>query len=107
MKQDSIRPVTPPPTDHKDHKTKDDKNIPKTPSQSRTCRPFWTNTERNYFFDALNEYGKDFEAIGNFINAKLKRKTLVDASFKTKDQVRQQYYQLYHKMCKYVKFSDG
>lgn len=99
MKQDSIRPSTPPP--------KDEKGVQKTPSQTRTTtKASWTNIERNYFFDALNEFGKEFDAIGNYINAKLKRKSSTDAAFKTKDQVRQHFYQTFHKICKYIRFSD-
>ncbi|XP_037938635.1 protein cramped [Teleopsis dalmanni] len=101
MKQDQSRPLTPPPNDIK----KDDKAIQKTPSQIRPTKSSWTNFERDYFFDALNEYSKDFEAIANFINSKLKRKSSTE-SCKTKDQVRQHYYQTYHKICKYIKFSE-
>ncbi|XP_055843179.1 protein cramped isoform X2 [Episyrphus balteatus] len=106
MKQDSIRPSTPPPNE-KELKAKEEKAIQKTPSQSRTTtKATWTNIERNYFFDALNEFGKEFDAIGNYINAKLKRKSSTDAAFKTKDQVRQHFYQTFHKICKYIRFSD-
>lgn len=106
MKQDSIRPTTPPPAD-KEIKIKEEKSVQKTPSQSRSStKATWTNIERNYFFDAINEFGKEFDAIGNYINAKLKRKSSTDAAFKTKDQVRQHYYQTFHKICKYIRFSD-
>ncbi|XP_067640348.1 protein cramped [Eurosta solidaginis] len=106
MKQDQTRPLTPPPTE-RDQLKRDEKTIQKTPSQLRSnTKPTWTNLERNHFFDALNEFGKDFEAIGNYINTKLKRRSAADGAFKTKDQVRQHYYQTYHKICKYIKFSD-
>ncbi|XP_055912577.1 protein cramped isoform X2 [Eupeodes corollae] len=106
MKQDSIRPSTPPPTE-KDLKAKDDKAIQKTPSQPKPpTKATWTNIERNYFFDALSEFGKEFDAIGNYINAKLKRKSATDAAFKTKDQVRQHFYQTFHKLSRYIRFSD-
>uniref|UniRef100_A0A1I8PF94 Myb-like domain-containing protein n=1 Tax=Stomoxys calcitrans TaxID=35570 RepID=A0A1I8PF94_STOCA len=106
MRQDQqTRPTTPPPPEsvRKDERS----TSQKTPSQVRANRPTWSNVERNHFFDALNEFGKDFEAIGNFINSKLKRRSpAVDVSFKSKDQVRQHYYQTYHKICKYVRFSE-
>ncbi|KAH8280683.1 hypothetical protein KR018_002589, partial [Drosophila ironensis] len=109
MKQDQTRPMTPPPSEREQTK-KEEKAAQKTPSQLRTGsggRTTWTNVERNCFFDALNEFGKDFEAVANCINAKLKRRNASsDHSFKTKDQVRQQYYQTYHKICKYVRFSE-
>ncbi|XP_036319013.1 protein cramped [Rhagoletis pomonella] len=105
MKQDQTRPLSPPPNE-RDHQKRDEKTIHKTPSQLRSNKPTWTNLERNHFFDALNEFGKDFEAVGNYINTKLKRRSSADGAFKTKDQVRQHYYQTYHKICKYIKFSD-
>lgn len=112
MRQDqqlSTRPGTPPPNDRDGGiKTNDRNAMQKTPSAVRSNRPTWSNLERNYFFDALNEFGKDFEAIGNFVNSKLKRRCPnTDVSFKSKDQVRQHYYQTYHKICKYVRFSEG
>ncbi|KAH8409173.1 hypothetical protein KR009_009810 [Drosophila setifemur] len=108
MKQDQTRPMTPPPNERELAK-KEEKAAQKTPSQvkSGNGKTTWTNVERNSFFDALNEFGKDFEAVGNCINAKLKRRNASsDYSFKTKDQVRQHYYQTYHKVCKYVRYSE-
>lgn len=108
MRQDQTRPVTPPPVERDANRKEERSATQKTPSQVRANRPTWSNIERNHFFDALNEFGKDFEAIGNFINTKLKRRSpTVDISFKTKDQVRQHYYQTYHKICKYMRFSEG
>ncbi|TMW43236.1 hypothetical protein DOY81_011683 [Sarcophaga bullata] len=110
MRQDQqTRPVTPPPNEREPSSARRDERstTQKTPSQVRANRPTWSNVERNHFFDALNEFGKDFEAIGNFINAKLKRRSpATDVTFKTKDQVRQHYYQTYHKICKYTRFSE-
>lgn len=108
MKLDLTRPMTPPPSERELSK-KEEKATQKTPSQMRAAnKTTWTNLERNYFFDALNEFGKDFEALANCINAKLKRRnTSSDYSFKSKDQVRQHYYQTYHKIGKYVRYSDG
>ncbi|XP_028898272.2 protein cramped [Zeugodacus cucurbitae] len=104
MKQDQTRPLTPP--NERDPQRREDKTMQKTPSQLRSNKPTWTNLERNHFFDALNEFGKDFDALGNYINTKLKRRSAADSAFKTKEQVRQHYYQTYHKICKYIKFSD-
>ncbi|KAH8397976.1 hypothetical protein KR222_007743, partial [Zaprionus bogoriensis] len=107
MKLDLTRPMTPPPAERELSK-KEEKATQKTPSQLRAAsKTTWTNLERNYFFDALNEFGKDFEAVANCINAKLKRRNASsDYSFKSKDQVRQHYYQTYHKIGKYVRYSD-
>lgn len=108
MKMDSIRPVTPPPSDKRDS-AKDDhhRNASKTPNQSRPSKTIWINAERTLFFDALNEFGKDFEAIANFINGKQKRKTAADPAYKAKEHVRLLYYQTFTKISKYLRFSDG
>lgn len=112
MKLDSIRPTTPPPSDKKDG-VKDDvqsnnrSNAQKTPNQTRTAKTIWSNIERNLFFDALNEFGKDFEAIANFINSKQKRKNATDPTYKAKEHVRLLYYQTFTKISKYLRFSDG
>lgn len=83
-------------------------NLPKTPSQSKPphVKVQWVNSERNFFFDALNEYGRDFEQISRFINAKMKRKMPSDQDYKTKENIRQLYYQFYAKASKYLRFSD-
>lgn len=108
MKQDSIRPTTPPLPDKKDGAREDgQRGAQKTPSQSKASKPIWSNVERNLFFEALNEYGKEFESIAQFINVKQKRKNATDPSYKTKEHIRQMYYQSYHKVSKYLRFSDG
>lgn len=82
-------------------------NAPKTPSQTKThVRVQWSNEERNFFFDALNEHGRDFEQISRFINLKMKRKTPSDKDYKGKEHIRQLYYQFFQKASKYLRFSD-
>lgn len=82
-------------------------NQPKTPSTSKThVKVQWINEERNFFFDALNEHGRDFEQISRFINLKMKRKTPSEKDYKTKDHIRHLYYQLFQKASKYLRFSD-
>lgn len=108
MKMDSIRPTTPPPNDKRDAaKDEHNRNAPKTPNQSRPSKTIWNNVERSLFFDAINEFGKDFEAIANFINGKQKRKTTTDPTYKAKEHVRLLYYQTFTKIAKYLRFSDG
>ena len=106
MKENSCRPTTPPPNE-RELKLKEEKALQKTPSQTKPTKVIWTNLERNFFFDAVNEFGKDFEGIANYINTKLKRKSITDQCFKTKEQIRTIYYQTFHKLSKYIKFSDG
>lgn len=82
-------------------------NPPKTPSQTKVhVRVQWNNAERTLFFDALNEYGRDFEQISRFINLKMRRKTPTEVDYKTKDHIRQIYYQQYQKASKYLCFSE-
>lgn len=73
----------------------------------KPLRPSWSQEDKNIFFEALNEYGKDFEAIQQYINNKFKKKSLPDSIAKTKDQIRHFYYRTWHKVSKYLKFSDG
>lgn len=82
-------------------------NTPKTPSQVKIpyVKVQWITAERNQFYDALNEYGRDFEKISHFINMKMRRKSPTDIDYKTKDHVRHYYYQLYTKASKYLRFS--
>lgn len=121
LRMDSARPNSPPITvleGRKDDdliggtgsgkKKEEHKVNPKTPSQPKApSRITWNNEEKDMFFDALNEYGRDFEAIATYINNKQKRKSTTDPFYKTKDQVRVLYYQFYQKVSKYLKFSDG
>lgn len=80
---------------------------PKTPIQAKPhVKIQWVNSERNFFFDALNEYGRDFEQIARFINTKMKRKAPSDQDFKTSSHIKQHYYQLFHKVSKYLRFSN-
>lgn len=81
-------------------------NQPKTPSQTKHIRIQWTLKEKKCFFDALYEHGRDFEQISRFINMKMKRKNPSEADYKSKEHVRQHYYQLFQKASKYLKFSD-
>lgn len=100
---DSIRPTTPPPADKDEHH----RNAQKTPNQHRPSKTNWSLAERCLFFDAINEYGKDFEAIANYINVKQKRKNATDPTYKVKEHVRLHYYQTFTKISKYLRFSEG
>uniref|UniRef100_A0A1B0DM91 SANT domain-containing protein n=1 Tax=Phlebotomus papatasi TaxID=29031 RepID=A0A1B0DM91_PHLPP len=106
MRMDTARPPTPPPPEKKD-KSKEETVVPKpTPPPPRINRPVWSNMERNIFFEALNEYGRDFDAITHFMNHKLKRRQPLEQPMYKMVQVRQLYYQTFHKISKYLKFSD-
>lgn len=80
---------------------------PKTPSQPKPhVKVQWSNEEMGFFFEALNEHGRDFEQISRIINSKMRRKSPSDHDFKTKDHVRQVYDRTFQKASRYLKFSD-
>ncbi|KAJ8981313.1 hypothetical protein NQ317_015446 [Molorchus minor] len=70
-------------------------------------RPLWTSDDKSIFFEAINEFGKDFESIQMYISTKLKKKGVPEHLLKTKDQIRHLYYRSWHKISKYVKFAEG
>lgn len=106
MMLDSIRPPTPPPIEKKEISKEDHRSVPKTPVQEKPQRNGWTNIERNFFFEAINEYGKEFDSIAHYVNAKLKRKSNSDPNYKTRENVRVLYFQTYSKLARFLKFSD-
>lgn len=67
----------------------------------------WSQEDKNTFFEALNEYGKDFDSIQNHFATKARKKGLGEHLIKNKDQVRHFYYRTWHKISKHLKFSDG
>nr|CAD7601086.1 unnamed protein product [Timema genevievae] len=67
---------------------------------------FWSTEEKNIFFEALNEYGKDFESISNYFATKARKKGMPESMSKTKDQVRHFYYRAWHKVSKHLKFPE-
>ncbi|XP_076273272.1 cramped chromatin regulator isoform X2 [Rhynchophorus ferrugineus] len=72
----------------------------------KVVRTNWSHEDKVMFFEAVNEYGKDFENIQQHINNKLKKKGASDDHIKTKDHVRQFYNRTFHEVSKHVKFSD-
>lgn len=116
MRMDSIRGSTPPPSDRKEGGANATGGKggagaaggcqAKTPNQQKPVRVVWSNQDKNLFFEALNECGKDFEGIANYLNTKKRRKEgNNELVFKVKD-VRHLYYQFNQKVSKYLHFSD-
>ncbi|XP_049531176.1 protein cramped [Anopheles darlingi] len=111
MRMDSIRCSNPPPAAASASERKDQTKLtvtaalPKTPGQQKRMRVIWSNHDKNLFFEALNEYGKDFEAIQNYLNSKKRRKESSEQTFKAKD-VRNLYYKINQMVSKYMAFSD-
>jgi hypothetical protein len=102
MRMDSIRPPTPPP-----EKKETGGPLPKTPQQARGHKNVWSNNERNIFFEALCEYGRDFESIATMVNNRMRRKATTDTDYKSKESVLRLYNQILQKLLKYLHFSDG
>lgn len=73
----------------------------------KSHRPTWSQEDKNLFFEALNDYGRDFEGIHNYMAGKLRRKGLPESLMKTKDQVRHFYNRTWHKISKHLKFTEG
>ncbi|KAJ9598246.1 hypothetical protein L9F63_011067, partial [Diploptera punctata] len=65
----------------------------------------WSQDDKNTFFEALNEYGKDFDLIQSNFVAKAKKKGLAEHLIKNKEQIRLFYYRTWHKISKYLKFN--
>lgn len=76
-------------------------------TEKKCFRPLWSSEDKNIFFEALCEYGKDFENILVYISNKLRKKGVSDQVIKTKDQVRHLYYRTWSKISKHLKFSEG
>ncbi|XP_045539462.1 protein cramped [Papilio machaon] len=85
-----------------------DKEPPPFPTvKQRMPKALWSADEKSLFFEALNEYGKDFDAITSYIRAKMKKKGMPDANLKTKTQVSHFYYRTWHKLSKHVQFDEN
>ncbi|XP_050355307.1 protein cramped isoform X2 [Nymphalis io] len=86
----------------------DDKDPLKFPTvKQRMPKALWSADEKSLFFEALNEYGKDFDAITAYICAKMKKKGMSDGNLKTKTQVSHFYYRTWHKLSKHVRFDEN
>ncbi|XP_071976360.1 protein cramped-like isoform X2 [Engystomops pustulosus] len=66
----------------------------------------WSTEDKNTFFEALYEHGKDFEAIQSNIALKYKKKAKPASMVKNKEQVRHFYYRTWHKISKYIDFNN-
>ncbi|XP_014477729.1 PREDICTED: protein cramped [Dinoponera quadriceps] len=71
----------------------------------RSCE-LWSMEDKNTFFKALNEYGKDFDALQSYFLSQGKKRGLSDAVIKNKEQIRHFYYRTWLKISKHLKFSE-
>lgn len=62
----------------------------------------WSTQDKTMFFEGLNEYGKNFDAIEGHFQSKSKKKTML----KTREQIRTFYYRTWHKISAHIVFPD-
>ncbi|CAG2064135.1 unnamed protein product, partial [Timema podura] len=101
-KDDDVKADTKDKIEHKDKSDCKQPEIKPKPSKPQ----LWSTEEKNIFFEALNEYGKDFESISNYFATKARKKGMPESMSKTKDQVRHFYYRAWHKVSKHLKFPE-
>ncbi|XP_015119688.1 protein cramped isoform X2 [Diachasma alloeum] len=86
--------------------TKDDDGDTKiVRSFKRSCE-LWSLEDKNTFFKAVNEFGKDFDALQAYFLAQGKKKGLPETMIKNKEQIRHFYYRTWLKISKHLKFSE-
>lgn len=78
-----------------------------TPEAKKRQWELWTVDEKSTFFQALNECGRNFDAIKNNFAQKYKKKGAPAIMIKNKEQVRHFYYRTWHKISKYIEMKDG
>ncbi|KYN34054.1 Protein cramped-like protein [Trachymyrmex septentrionalis] len=91
-------------TEKKDAKEEETVEI-KVKSLKRSCE-LWSMEDKNTFFKALNEYGKDFDALQSYFLNQGKKRGLSDIMIKNKEQIRHFYYRTWLKISKHLKFSE-
>ena len=75
-------------------------------SLKRSCE-LWSLEDKNTFFKAVNEFGKDFDALQSYFLSQGKKKGLAENMIKNKEQIRHFYYRSWLKISKRLKFSEG
>lgn len=76
-----------------------DTGVPNKPGE------VWSDDDKDVFFQALQEFGKDFDKIHRHIVQKVKNRA--DAENKTRDQVRHFYYRTWRGLEKCIQFGEG
>jgi len=74
-------------------------------SKRRRTWELWSIDDKTIFFDALREYGKDFDNIQNYFQQKITKKNLPAHYIKNKEQIRHFYYRSWHKIKGYINFT--
>ncbi|XP_076377598.1 cramped chromatin regulator isoform X1 [Megalopta genalis] len=92
-------------SEKKDTKDEEPNAEVKVRSLKRSCE-LWSMEDKNTFFKALNEYGKDFDALQSYFLCQGKKKGLPDVMIKNKEQIRHFYYRTWLKISKHLKFAE-
>ncbi|XP_076279015.1 cramped chromatin regulator [Lasioglossum baleicum] len=92
-------------SEKKDTKDEETNAEVKVKSLKRSCE-LWSMEDKNTFFKALNEYGKDFDALQSYFLCQGKKKGLPDVMIKNKEQIRHFYYRTWLKISKHLKFAE-
>ncbi|XP_071500859.1 protein cramped-like [Diadema antillarum] len=80
----------------KEEKEKQGKTDP--PKTERKRWEAWSNQDKQLFFEAVSEHGKDFEMVQKYIEHRHKKLGYPPHQIKNKDQVRHFYYRTCHKL---------
>ena len=74
-------------------------------TKRRRTWELWSVSDKHMFFEALNEFGKDFDKIQAHFQNKLKNKKNFPADYiKNKNQIRHFYYRSWHKISSYISY---
>lgn len=66
----------------------------------------WQVDDTKWFFEALNEHGKDFNAIHNYMVGRSKKKGVAEELIKNKEQIRCYYNRQWNKICSIFDCND-
>lgn len=75
--------------------------------RARRAWELWSPEDKDAFFEAVCEFGKDFESIQSYIAQRGKKKGVSMHCIKNKDQVRHFYYRTWHKIAKVMNIGEG
>ncbi|XP_014257030.1 uncharacterized protein LOC106670881 isoform X2 [Cimex lectularius] len=73
--------------------------------RARRAPVLWSPDDKAAFFEALNEHGKNFDAIEKYMLSRAKKRG--DHSAKNRDRARHFYYRTWHKISKHVHFPES
>lgn len=83
----------------------DEKPASEAKPRGRRAHDLWSPEDKNAFYEALNEYGKDFDSIQQHIALKAKKRG--EQVIKNRDQARHFYHRTWQKISKHLRFPEG